>query len=81
MAAMSERHDCDDALASLYPYLDGELTAFRRWRVKTHLRKCNGCGAAYSFEERLKIVIKDRCQEDVPDEFIDRLRAVLRDEA
>lgn len=78
---MSDGNNCDDALARLYPYLDGELTAYRRWRVKVHLRKCTGCGAAYSFEERLKLVIRQRCQEDVPDEFVERLRAVLRDEA
>lgn len=77
---MNDRHLCDDALARVYPYLDDELTAFRRWRVRAHLRKCDGCGAAYSFEQRLRIVIKDRCQEEVPDEFIERLRAVLRDE-
>ena len=72
---------CDDAMARLYPYLDGELTAFRRWRVKAHLRNCDGCDGAYSFEERLKLVIRERCAEDVPDEFMERLRSVLRDEA
>lgn len=78
---MNDRHLCDDALARLYPYLDGELTAFRRWRVRTHLRKCVGCGGAYSFEERLRLVIRDRCRDEVPDAFMDRLRAVLRDQA
>ena len=72
---------CDEALSRIYPYLDGEVTVYRRFRVRRHLRKCHNCTGAFSFEERLKIVIRERSHEDPPPEFLDRLRLYLRDES
>lgn len=74
------RDKCHDALTRLYPYLDGEVTAYRRFRVRRHLRKCGNCGPAFSFEEQLKIVIRERSQEDPPPEFMDRLRQYMAGE-
>lgn len=72
--------NCDDALSRLYPYLDGEVTVYRRFRVRLHLRKCRDCTGAFDFEERLKVVVRDRSQEEPPPEFIERLRTYLREE-
>ncbi len=71
--------NCDDALRRLYPYLDGEVTVYRRFRVRRHLRKCRDCSGAFNFEERLKIVIRERAQEEPPPEFLERLHAYLKD--
>ena len=68
---------CHDAITRIYPYLDGEITLYRRFRVRRHIRKCRDCGPAFSFEEQLKVVIRERCHEDPPPEFLDRLRAYL----
>ena len=70
---------CHDALQRLYPYLDGEVNVYRRFRVRRHLRKCRACGPAFSFEEQLKIVIREKAMEDPPPEFIERLRIYLDD--
>ena len=71
---------CADAVDRLYPYLDGEMTTLQRWKVRWHLRKCPPCEGAYGFEERLKVIVHDRLQEDCPDELVDRLRGLIRDE-
>jgi mycothiol system anti-sigma-R factor len=69
--------DCDDALANVYSYLDREANRYRSWRIRRHLHECDGCERAYVFEERLRIVIRERLHEEVPDEFLTRLRQAL----
>lgn len=73
------RHNCDEAIAQVYFYLDGEIGWMRRTRVKRHLRKCHQCLGAYSFESRLKTVIRERVKEEPHPEVMDRLRAFLRE--
>ena len=68
---------CDDALGDVYSYLDQELPTFAAWRVRRHLKACDGCEAAYGFEERLRLVIRLRLHEDPPPEFLARLRAAI----
>lgn len=71
---------CDDAIARLYPYLDGEINSFRKWAIRRHLKNCPPCESAFSFEQRLKIVIRERTSEEVPPEVLQRLKTFLRDE-
>ncbi len=71
---------CDEAITRLYPYLDGEITAYRSWRIRRHLRRCSPCHSAFSFEEKLKAVIRARTKEEVSPEVIDRLRTFLQTE-
>ncbi|MGH8928446.1 MAG: zf-HC2 domain-containing protein [Acidimicrobiia bacterium] len=71
---------CDDALHDVYSYLDQEMTWFKARRVRRHLKRCTGCDAAYGFEERLRVVIRGRLQEELPPEFLARLRQALDQE-
>ena len=73
--------DCDEALEHLYLYLDTELDAVTSDRIRAHLDECNGCVHSFEFEKRLKTVIKERLDEDVPDAFVARLRDALAREA
>ncbi len=73
--------DCDDALTSLYLYLDRELEAASAAEIREHIDVCNGCRSRFDFEARLKTVVRDRLAEDVPDEFIARLKQALSEEA
>jgi len=71
---------CEGALHDVYSYLDSELSTYAAWRVRRHLKACAGCEAAYGFEERLRVVIRVRLQEEPPPEFLARLRAAIDDE-
>lgn len=74
----SEHADCEQALAELYTFLDGELTEERRALIGSHLDDCNPCLEVFDFEAELRMVIKHRCQEQVPDQLRMRIEASLR---
>jgi len=69
--------DCNNALDDLYGYLDQEVSRYRRWRIRRHLRICEGCDNAFVFEQRLQVVVRQCLKEDVPPEFLARLRQSL----
>lgn len=72
---------CDEALANLYTYLDGELndeTVFTH--IRDHLVECPPCGEAFTFERRLRMVVRNRLREEVPIHVMERLRMVIREE-
>jgi mycothiol system anti-sigma-R factor len=78
---MSTRTDCDEALENLYLYLDAELDAVSSEKIRAHLEECSGCGPMFDFEGRLKSVVRERLDEDVPDVVVDKVRNALREEA
>jgi len=71
---------CQDAIATLYSFLDGELTSERRERIQYHLEECSPCFAAFGFEAELKAVIARKCRDDVPDSLRRRVAEALRAE-
>jgi mycothiol system anti-sigma-R factor len=74
-------HHCDEALTNLYQYLDREMESADSERIRSHLVECTGCMDIYEFEVRLKVVVRERLAEEVPAEFIERLRAALARES
>ena len=64
--------DCNEAVARLYNYLDGELTLERRAVIQRHLDECHNCIEAFEFEAELKVAISRGCRETVPESL--RLR-------
>jgi len=72
------KHDCREAVHSLYHYLDGELTVERREIIRRHLDDCPPCGQAFDFEVELRIVISQKCREQVPDHLRHRVAEALR---
>jgi mycothiol system anti-sigma-R factor len=73
--------DCEDALHELYGFLDGELTEERRKLIRRHLEDCQPCAEPYDFEAELREVVRRKCQEQVPDRLIIKVRQALEIEA
>jgi mycothiol system anti-sigma-R factor len=69
---------CVEAVHQLYRYLDGELTAERRTLITHHLDECPPCFDAYDFEAELRVVIAQKCREQVPDQLRERVARALR---
>ena len=69
--------DCNETLRELYLYLDGQLTDEDRTHIQQHLDDCSPCLEAYDFEAELRLVIKSRCVEQVPDPLRARIQAAL----
>jgi mycothiol system anti-sigma-R factor len=69
--------DCDKAKYRVYLYLDGEITAWRRWTIKRHLHKCPPCAQGYDFEVELRQVVSLKCRDDVPPDLRRRIAEQL----
>ena len=76
-AAAKLREDLDQQGVA-YQYLDGEMGRLQRWRVRRHLRRCSPCGKGFTFETSLKQRIRRDCVDDVPEELVARITALLR---
>jgi anti-sigma factor (TIGR02949 family) len=73
--------ECDDALTNLYQYLDREIEVSSVEVIRSHLGDCPDCLRSFDFEARLKVVVRQRLSEEVPVEFLERLREALAREA
>ncbi len=70
-------HRCDDAIAQIQAFLDGELDEATVARIEAHLEDCSPCLEAYDFEAELRKVIAARLRDDVPGDLRTRITAVL----
>jgi mycothiol system anti-sigma-R factor len=73
--------DCEQALRTLYYFLDGELTPDRRAAIQHHLSECSPCLEAFDFEAELKIVIARSCRDQVPQGLRQRIADVIHQAA
>ena len=69
--------NCDDALAQLEAYLDGELPHTRVEDIKQHLTACYPCTERASFEEQLRAIVRRGCADPAPPGLVDRIRQHL----
>ena len=72
--------DCRETLRELETFLDGQLTESDRVHIQQHLDDCSPCLEAYDFEAELRLVIKSRCTEQVPDALRARIAKALEHE-
>ncbi len=81
--SMAEQHThspaspCEEALAELYTFLDGELTDAKRSAISSHLESCNPCVEVFDFEAELRIVVSTKAVEEVPDALRLRISETL----
>jgi mycothiol system anti-sigma-R factor len=69
--------ECQEAIATLYTFLDGELSPRRRAQIEQHLHRCSPCLEAFDFEAELKLLIARHCRDEVPESLRMRVQAVL----
>jgi mycothiol system anti-sigma-R factor len=65
--------ECAEALEALYTFLDGELTEDRRIEIRHHLDDCSPCLEAFDFEAELRMLIRQRCRDQVPESLRQRV--------
>jgi len=70
---------CLEAVELLYHYLDGELTDERKVQIQSHLDACPPCFEAYDFEAELRIVVRQKCRDHVPETLRLRVAAALHE--
>jgi mycothiol system anti-sigma-R factor len=78
-AAWFAKAGCQEAIHTLYHFLDGELTAQRRIEIADHLQACAPCLGAFDFEAELRLVIARKCRDQVPEALVERIHRALMD--
>ena len=79
VSALSGGGGCQDALHTLYDFLDGELTDERRAVIQRHLDDCAPCLHAFDFEYELKMVVARSCRDQVPDTLRKKIAHALNE--
>jgi anti-sigma factor (TIGR02949 family) len=69
--------DCQEALAELEEFLDGELPPTEIGRIKAHLSACYPCTDRASFEEQLRAMVRRGCADAAPPDLVERIRSGL----
>lgn len=69
--------DCEHTIRQVYLYLDGEMTAYRRWQITRHLNRCPPCQHGFDFELELRQVIASRCHDEVPADLKARIAEAI----
>ena len=73
--------DCNETLRELYLYLDRQLTDEDREHIQHHLDDCSPCLEAYDFEAELRLVVRSRCVDQVPESLRARIAKALARES
>lgn len=71
--------NCEEALETLWQYLDKELDAESTSELQQHLEECRHCFSKVEFEQRLRVMLRRSCSgEQAPPELRARLSKLLR---
>jgi anti-sigma factor (TIGR02949 family) len=65
---------CQEALAQLERYLDGELPDATVDDIRGHLQACYPCMDRASFEEQLRAIVRRDCVDAPPPSLLHRIR-------
>ena len=68
---------CEEALAQLEAFLDGELPDTGVEDIREHLQACYPCTDRATFEEQLRGIVARDCVDAAPPSLIERIRSHL----
>jgi mycothiol system anti-sigma-R factor len=70
--------DCQEAVHTLYHFLDGELTDGKRREIQQHLDDCSPCLEVFDFEAELRALVSRKCRDQVPEHVRIRILEAIR---
>jgi len=68
---------CEEVIAHLLTYLDGEIDAEKRAQIDRHLAECRGCFSRAEFEKELRERVTQLGDEKAPASLHRRIRTLL----
>ncbi len=72
--------NCEETLAEIQRFLDGELDATAKIGIEQHLTGCSPCMQRAEFRRHLKVMISSKCGGDVvPDSLRAKVLNVIGD--
>lgn len=69
--------ECDEALERLEAYLDGELPHTDVDQLRRHLTSCYPCTERASFEEQVRAIVREGCDDQAPPQLRTRIEEAL----
>ena len=69
--------DCNEAIHQIYHYLDGVLTDESRAAIARHLDFCPPCSGGFHFEVELRMLIAQKCRDEVPADLRRRIAEAI----
>lgn len=71
--------ECQETLAKVERFLDGEVDETIHVRIEHHLEGCTTCAERTEFRRHLKVMVSAKCAErGAPAELHDRIRQLIR---
>ena len=75
-----DEHDrirCEEVIAHLLQYLDGEIDAAKRVQIDRHIQECRGCYSRAEFEKVLRAKIEQLGEVKAPATLQQRVRSLI----
>ena len=71
--------ECQETLAKVERYLDGEVDEAIHLRIERHLAGCTTCSERAEFRQHLKVMVSAKCAERrAPEQLHERIRTLIR---
>ena len=75
---MSDREiPCEEVIAQLFAYLDGDLEHAHSIDIDRHLERCRDCYTRAEFERRLREKVRDASNAAAPERLHRRIKGIL----
>jgi anti-sigma factor (TIGR02949 family) len=68
---------CEEVIAHLLSYLDGEIDDAKRAQIDHHLEECRGCFSRAEFEKALRDKVRQAGDTQPPTSLQDRIKALI----
>jgi mycothiol system anti-sigma-R factor len=68
---------CEEVIALLLSYLDGEIDDAKRAQIDHHLEECRGCFSRAEFEKALRDRVRQAGDRQPPASLQDRIKALI----
>jgi mycothiol system anti-sigma-R factor len=72
-----DRIRCEEVIAHLLTYLDGELDDAKRAQIDRHLEECRGCFSRAEFERELRKRVEQIGKDKAPASLKSRIKALI----
>jgi anti-sigma factor (TIGR02949 family) len=68
---------CQEVIAHLLTYLDGEIDDAKRAQIDLHLEECRGCFSRAEFEKALRDKVRQTGDAEPPASLQDRIKSLI----